>query len=105
TAEADGGLDPHDTVGEVGQDRGQGRVAREVGRVPAGRNRRPAAVVRGYSGADRPPGPGPGVGLRSAAPETSRPERPVEHIPTRLYGPTEVPRWATCSASRAAAVP
>src|SRR5262249_6409573 len=52
-----------------GQDRGEGGGAREVRRVPAGRSRGPAAVVRGDSGADRPPVPGPCLGLSLVAPD------------------------------------
>src|SRR5262245_7614873 len=53
-AQADPGLGADDAAGEADQDRGQGGCPRQVRHLPAGGSRRPAAVVRDASGADRP---------------------------------------------------
>ena len=66
TPEADPGLDPHDPAGEVGQDRGEGRVPREVHRLPAGRGGGAPPTVRRDSGADRPAASGGSLGVRLA---------------------------------------
>jgi hypothetical protein len=67
TAEADQGLDPHDAAGEIGQDRGEGRVPREVPRVPAGGGGGAPPAVRGDSGADRAAAVGVCLGVNFAA--------------------------------------
>src|SRR5262249_52087501 len=66
-AEADQGLDVDDAAGEVGQDRGEGRVAREVHRLPTGGGSGAPPAVRGDAASDRPAATSVRLRLRFAA--------------------------------------
>jgi hypothetical protein len=65
---ADQGTDADDVAGEANPVRGQGRVARRLRELPAGRGNGAAEAVRGDSGADRAAAAGACPGLRSNAP-------------------------------------
>lgn len=64
--EADPGLDTDDAAGEIGQERGQGGVARQVQGLLTGGGGSAPPDVRGDCGADRPAAAGVCLGMRLA---------------------------------------
>src|SRR6516165_1524859 len=65
-AAVDPQLEPDGPAREADQDRGEGRDAREVRRVPVGGGGGAPAAVRGACGADRPVAAGSSLGVRFA---------------------------------------
>src|SRR5262249_17588900 len=96
---------------EADQDRSEGRLAREVPRLPAGRGGGAPQAVRGDSGADRAAAAGVRLGLRCAAPDQPGPNvaavRPRCAVWADFGGRAReerLVRWAQAATGRVAAL-